>query len=41
LRKAIADPVKGQDTRLKDPSILDDVPPAAGLRSSGGKSRFE
>ena len=40
LRDAIADPVKGQDTRLKDSSILDEVS-ASDTRSSGGKSRFE
>ena len=42
LRDAIADPVKGQDTTLNDPSALDDAvaaPPDAW--SSGGKSRFE
>jgi catechol 2,3-dioxygenase len=39
LRDAIADPVKGQDTTLKDSSILDDAPPAD-ARASGGKSRF-
>jgi catechol 2,3-dioxygenase-like lactoylglutathione lyase family enzyme len=42
LRDAIADPVKGQDTTLKDPSVLDDAVAASGdARSSGGKSRFE
>src|SRR5262245_28785972 len=41
LREAIANPVKGQDTRLRDSSILEDVPPAANIRPSGGKSRFE
>jgi hypothetical protein len=41
LRDAIADPVKGQDTTLKDPSVLDDAGAAADVRSSGGKSRFE
>ena len=40
LRDAIADPVKGQDTTLKDSSILNDVPPPAAVRPSGGKSRF-
>jgi hypothetical protein len=42
LRDAIADPVKGQDTTLNDPSVLDDAIPVSGdARSSGGKSRFE
>jgi catechol 2,3-dioxygenase len=42
LRDAIADPVKGQDTTLNDPSVLDDPVTASGdPRSSGGKSRFE
>jgi catechol 2,3-dioxygenase-like lactoylglutathione lyase family enzyme len=41
LRDAIADPVKGQDTRLKDESILDDAPLTADARPSGGRSRFD
>lgn len=41
LRDAIADPVRGQDTRLKDASILDDAALSAGTRTSGGKSRFD
>jgi catechol 2,3-dioxygenase len=42
LRDAIADPVKGQDTTLKDASVLDEVVPASGAApSSGGKSRFD
>ena len=42
LRDAIANPVKGQDTTLKDPSVLDDaIQPSGDARSSGGKSRFE
>jgi catechol 2,3-dioxygenase len=41
LRDAIANPVRGQDTRLKDPSILDAGSPPADIRASGGKSRFE
>jgi catechol 2,3-dioxygenase len=40
LRDAIADPVKGQDTTLKDPTILEAVPPKAEERSSGGSSRW-
>jgi catechol 2,3-dioxygenase-like lactoylglutathione lyase family enzyme len=40
LRDAIADPVKGQDTTLKDSSILDDAA-STDARASGGKSRFE
>jgi catechol 2,3-dioxygenase-like lactoylglutathione lyase family enzyme len=39
LRQAIADPVKGQDTTLKDSSILDETP-STDTRASGGKSRF-
>ena len=39
LRQAIADPVKGQDTTLKDSSILDETP-SMDTRASGGKSRF-
>lgn len=39
LRQAIADPVKGQDTTLKDSSILDEAP-SKDTRASGGKSRF-
>jgi catechol 2,3-dioxygenase-like lactoylglutathione lyase family enzyme len=42
LRDAIANPVKGQDTTLNDPSVLDDaVQTSADAPSSGGKSRFE
>jgi catechol 2,3-dioxygenase len=41
LRDAIADPVKGQDTRLRDESILDDAPLTADARPSGGRSRFD
>jgi len=41
LRDAIADPVRGQDTTLRDSSILDDVTPTADARASGGKSRFD
>jgi catechol 2,3-dioxygenase-like lactoylglutathione lyase family enzyme len=40
LRQAIADPVRGQDTTLKDSSILDEAPPSPDVRASGGKSRF-
>jgi catechol 2,3-dioxygenase len=40
LRDAIADPVKGQDTTLKDPTILEAVPAKARERSSGGSSRW-
>jgi catechol 2,3-dioxygenase len=39
LRDAIADPVRGQDTTLKDSSILDDAQPTD-ARASGGTSRF-
>ena len=42
LRDAIADPVKGQDTTLKDPSVLDQaLAVSADARPSGGKSRFD
>ena len=42
LRDAIADPVKGQDTTLKDPSVLDQaVAASVDARPSGGKSRFD
>ena len=40
LRDAIADPVKGQDTTLKDSTILDAMPQQTGVRSSGGTSRW-
>jgi catechol 2,3-dioxygenase-like lactoylglutathione lyase family enzyme len=40
LRQAVADPVKGQDTTLKDPSALDSPPPAAQTRDAGGSSRW-
>jgi catechol 2,3-dioxygenase-like lactoylglutathione lyase family enzyme len=41
LRQAIADPVKGQDTTLKDSSILDEAPAVTDARASGGNSRFK
>jgi catechol 2,3-dioxygenase len=42
LRDAIDDPVKGQDTTLKDPAVLDGAVAApASTRPSGGKSRFD
>jgi catechol 2,3-dioxygenase len=40
LREAIADPVKGQDTTLKDPTILEAAPQRKDERSSGGSSRW-
>jgi catechol 2,3-dioxygenase-like lactoylglutathione lyase family enzyme len=40
LRDAIADPVKGQDTTLKDPTILDAVPQQKDARNAGGTSRW-
>lgn len=40
LREAIADPVRGQDTTLRNPSSLDEAPPATPARPSGGTSRF-
>jgi catechol 2,3-dioxygenase-like lactoylglutathione lyase family enzyme len=40
LKQAVADPVVGQDTRLKDPAILDEtVEPQADM-PSGGSSRW-
>lgn len=41
LRQAIADPVRGQDTTLKDSSILDEVQATTDTRMSGGNSRFK
>ena len=41
LRDAIVNPVRGQDTQLKNASILDDEPLSANPRVSGGKSRFD
>ena len=41
LRDAIADPVRGQDTRLKNPSILDAAGPSTDARAPGGRSRFD
>ena len=41
LRDAIANPVKGQDTRLKDASILDEAQASTDARPSGGNSRFK
>jgi catechol 2,3-dioxygenase len=40
LREAVADPVKGQDTTLKDPTILDAAPQQKDRRSTGGTSRW-
>ncbi|HXJ02132.1 MAG TPA: VOC family protein [Micropepsaceae bacterium] len=40
LKDAIADPVRGQDTRLKDPSILDEAVEAKTEMTSGGSSRW-
>ena len=39
LRDAIADPVSGQDTTLKDSSVLDETQPTD-AHASGGTSRF-
>ncbi len=40
LKQAIEDPVKGQDTMLKDPAALEESVNAAGEWSSGGSSRW-
>jgi catechol 2,3-dioxygenase len=40
LKEAIADPVRGQDTSLKDPSILDEDVEAVTEWTSGGSSRW-
>ena len=40
LKQAIEDPVKGQDTTLKDPAALEESVNAAGEWSSGGSSRW-
>ena len=40
LKDAIADPVAGQDTTLKDPAALDAPEAAARLRDAGGSSRW-
>jgi catechol 2,3-dioxygenase len=40
LKQAVADPVRGQDTRLKDPSILDETVTASTEMTSGGSSRW-
>jgi catechol 2,3-dioxygenase-like lactoylglutathione lyase family enzyme len=41
LKQAVADPVRGQDTTLKDASILEERAPAQTERSSGGSSRWQ
>ena len=40
LKQAVADPVRGQDTRLKDPSILDETVAPQTENTSGGSSRW-
>jgi hypothetical protein len=40
LKAAVADPVKGQDTTLKDPSALDEAGSQPAERDSGGSSRW-
>jgi len=40
LKDAVADPVAGQDTRLKDPSILDETVEPRTELASGGSSRW-
>jgi catechol 2,3-dioxygenase len=40
LKQAIADPVRGQDTTLKDPRTLDESVEAAGEWRPGGSSRW-
>jgi catechol 2,3-dioxygenase-like lactoylglutathione lyase family enzyme len=40
LKQAVADPVRGQDTRLKDPSILDETVEPQTENTSGGSSRW-
>lgn len=40
LKQAVADPVRGQDTRLKDPSILDEAVNPETEMTSGGSSRW-
>src|SRR5215467_15101771 len=40
LKQAVADPVKGQDTSLYDPSILDESVEQVSEWSSGGSSRW-
>jgi catechol 2,3-dioxygenase len=40
LKQAIADPVRGQDTRLTDPAALDEVIEANTEWNSGGSSRW-
>jgi catechol 2,3-dioxygenase len=40
LKQAVADPVRGQDTRLKDPSILDETAESKTEMTSGGSSRW-
>jgi catechol 2,3-dioxygenase len=40
LKQAVADPVRGQDTSLKDPSVLEEPAPPQAERTSGGSSRW-
>jgi len=41
LKQAVADPVRGQDTTLKDASILDEPGSAEAERPHGGRSRWQ
>lgn len=40
LKQAVADPVRGQDTTLENPALLDEVPDRTEEWSSGGNSRW-
>src|SRR5882757_2282893 len=40
LKQAVEDPVKGQDTRLKDNAVLEDVSETAEKWNAGGSSRW-
>lgn len=40
LKQAIHDPVRGQDTTLKDPAALDETPGSTDEWASGGSSRW-
>jgi catechol 2,3-dioxygenase len=40
LKQAVEDPVRGQDTTLKDPAALEEVLQTAGEWNSGGTSRW-
>ncbi len=40
LKQAVEDPVRGQDTTLEDPAVLDEAVEVAGAWSQGGSSRW-